>query len=149
MQRSAAVAAGGEAPTVRSGVHARTQTPYDSGRSAEPSFFCISATPFFIATISATIDAAISAGADDEQAPARAEQRAQMRAVELEALAARGGLDAHQAGAQVEFAGHQFMARSAREHLVDPGGVDQRLVHQAQVLPQGRPKRTASSLLTP
>ena len=72
-------------------------------------------------------------GADDQHAPARAEQGAKPAPVEAELFVARGRLDGHGARLQVEAARHQFVLGSAAQHLVDPVRAVQRLLHQPQV----------------
>ena len=72
-------------------------------------------------------------GADDEQAPAWPEQRAQQLAVKAENLAARGRFHNHSTRFQFKPARHQFVARRALQHLGDPRRIAQRLLHQAQI----------------
>ncbi len=78
------------------------------------------------------------AGADDQQAPARAEQCAQLRAVEFELLAARRCFQRDRATVQMQRARHQFVARASRQDLLDPVHRAQRLLHQAQVAAAGQ-----------
>ena len=94
-----------------------------------------------------TEDARQLSRADDQHAPAQTEQRAQ--AARRTRTFRRATAAATTAPAPVERARHQLVARGAGKDLVDPRRALQRLLHQAQVAAAGRPKRAASSLVTP